>query len=716
MRQVLIRRGAVEVAEVPAPGVRPGAVLVRVAYSAISAGTESAWAASLAEPLWRRVLRDPGTVRRAWRRVRAQGLRATADAVRASRDVGHPSGYSCAGRVVAVGDGVEDLRPGDAVACAGAQFAHHAEVVCVPRNLVAAVPTGCSLRDAAAGTLGAIALQGVRRAEPALGETAVVIGLGGLGLLSVQLLRAAGARVAAVDLDPRRVGVAAALGAEWAVRARRDEADVDGADPVTAVVEATGGAGADLVLVAAATPSDRPMLEAMHMARKKGRVVIVGDVGLALAREPFYLRELDLRISTSYGPGRYDSSYEDEGLDYPYAYVRWTENRNLGEFLRLVAVGTVRLDPLVDSVRPVVEAPAAFAALSGAEPRPLLSLLRYDAPDGGPGGRTVERAAKPAAAGTVRLALVGAGEFARGVLLPAIQATPGLACTAVAARQGHVAEETARACGAALATTDVAALLARPDVDAVCLATRHDSHADLVAAAAAARKAIWCEKPLALDEAGLGRAVDAVRAAGVPLVVGFNRRFAPHVAALAERLAGRRGPCTMVYRVNAGRLPAGHWALGPEGGGRAVGEACHMVDLLTALAGGVPRLAGVAAGRPAVPPAEEFAASLEFPDGSVATLVYTALGHAAAGKEWLEVHAGGRTYVLDDFRSLHVDGRRVGPRLGAPDKGHRVAVARFVACCRGEAPPPADLDTLAAVTRVTFAIRDALAGARAPGA
>lgn len=716
MKQVLIRRGKVTTEEVPAPTVRPGTVCVAVGFSAISTGTETAGLSAAAVPLWKQALRDPSKIRKAWRRIRKTGFAATARTIQAARDSAQATGYSCAGVVTAVGEGVDDLAVGDRVACAGAQYAHHAEVVCVPRNLVARVPDGCTLEQAATTTLGAIAMQGVRRANCALGEIAVVVGLGGLGQIIVQMLAAAGARVAAIDLDPRRVELAKTLGAEWGIVPQQATDDAPGIDSVQEVLTVTDGAGADVVLIAAATKSDQPMLDAMQMARRKGKVVIVGDVGLKLQREPFYVRELDVLISTSYGPGRYDVSYEEEGLDYPYAYVRWTENRNMAEYLRLVAAGTVKLDDMIESVRPIGEAADAFAALQGAGPRPLLALLQYDTEAAKSAAAVHTVPLKPTGSGgPVKLGVIGAGAFAKSMLLPALRDASDVEIVTLMARRGHAAQDTARQFGAGRAGTEVSEVLGAADVNAVLIATRHDSHAGLIAQAAEAGKAIWCEKPVAMTEEGLAKAIAAVRKANVPLMIGFNRPFAPHLQQLRASLADRHGPLTIIYRVNAGRLPADHWTLGPEGGGRAVGEACHMVDCLTALTGSPMTAMQAVAGRPSAPPAEDVIASFEYQDGSTATLVYTASGSSEVGKEWIEVHCDGHTYRVDDFRRLEVDGKTVGPVLNAPDKGHAAALARFAELVQGKAAAPVSLESLEATTRATFRMRDALAQRPADG-
>lgn len=368
MKQVLIRQGRAVVEEVPAPLVEPGTVLVRVDHSCISVGTEMSGVRASGTPLWKKALRQPEKVRRVARLALSEGVSRARQAVEGQLGQAAPTGYSAAGTVLEVGEGIDDLLPGDRVACAGAQHAHHAGIVRVPRNLVVPVPDGVGFPAASTATLGAIALQGVRRATPTLGETFVVVGLGILGQLTAQLLRANGCRVVGTDLDRARIALAASLGMEAGVHP-------DDGDDVEQVARLTDGIGADGVIVTAASPSDAILATAFRMCRRKGRVVLVGDVGLHLDRADLYPKELDFLVSTSYGPGRYDRNYEERGLDYPVGYVRWTENRNLAEYLRLLAEGRVRVEPLVERVYPVAEAAEAYAALDAPGPRPLAVLL-----------------------------------------------------------------------------------------------------------------------------------------------------------------------------------------------------------------------------------------------------------------------------------------------------------------------------------------------------
>lgn len=711
MKQVLLKQGGVAVEEVPAPQVAAGAVLVRAAFSCVSVGTEMSGVKASNVPLWKRALERPDQVRRVARMVATQGLARTRDVVRQRLAQSFPIGYSLAGTVIEVGDGVDDLAPGDRVACAGAQSAHHAEIVCVPRNLVVPLPDGLDLAEASTVTLGAIALQGVRRAEPTLGETFVVIGLGVIGQITAQILKANGLRVIGADLDPARIDQALSAGMDVALAPGDDEGEAQ-------VARLTGGVGADGVIVTAASPSNAIIATAFHMCRRKGRVVLVGDVGLDIDRADIYAKELDFRISTSYGPGRYDRTYEEAGLDYPVGYVRWTENRNMQAYLDLLAAGRVSVGGMLGARYPVDDAPAAYAQLENAAERPLTALLTYagGAADAARARRIAGTAARPAHDGAVRLALVGAGGFARSTHLPIVRANPdAYALHAVCSRQGHNASAVAAEHGAAYATTDYDEVLADAATDAVLITTRHDLHGPMVLAALEAGKHVLVEKPLCLtrDELAAIEAFYADGAEGKPvLLTGFNRRFSPYVRGIVEATAGRSNPMIIDYRVNAGHFPADTWVHGPEGGGRNRGEACHFYDLFVALTGAAPRKVTAASLRPSTAhyrADDNFVATIAFDDGSVATLTYTALGDASFPKERFEVFADGKVHAVDDFTRLETFGGR-GPKLttSVADKGHREELLAFAHTLKEGGDWPIPLWQQLAATRIALDVEDQL--------
>ena len=695
MKQVLLGQGGVRVEEVPAPQVEPGTVLVRVGHSCISVGTEMSGVRESNLPLWKRAMRRPAQVKRLVEVVATEGVARARALVETRLAALHPTGYSASGTVIEVGAGIDDFAPGDRVACAGAQSAHHAEVVRVPRNLVVAVPGDLGEDVASTVTLGAIALQGVRRAQPTLGETFIVIGLGLLGQLTQQILQANGCAVIGIDLDRHRIDRARVNGLAVGVHP-------DDGDAVEQVMRLTGGVGADGVILTAATPSSEPVSQAFRMCRRKARVVVVGDIGLALERADIYAKELDFLMSTSYGPGRYDRTYEEAGLDYPLAYVRWTENRNMGAYLKLLADGKLRIDGLLDGVYPLDKAGEAYAALGreggGVGEKPLALLLAYPAdkePD--PGRRVGNPAAKSGRDGALRIALIGPGGFAMSAYVPVLQGAPdAYSIRAVVARQGHSAVSAARQVGAAYASTDFAEVLADPEVDAVMITTRHDLHGPMVLRALEAGKHVMVEKPLCLTRTEL----DAIAAfyeaggGGPLLMTGFNRRFSPFAAAAAEVLAGRSNPMIVDYRVNAGHIPLDNWVHGPEGGGRNLGEACHFYDLFTFLTGSQAEDISAHAIRPATAhyvASDNFVATVSFADGSVATLTYTALGAREHPKERVDIYADGKVLSIDDYCRFAVDGaRHRGIDLKHADKGHRAELLAFAEAARkgGDWPIP----------------------------
>jgi predicted dehydrogenase/threonine dehydrogenase-like Zn-dependent dehydrogenase len=677
MQQVLIQQGQVSVERVPAPVAEAGTILVRVDHSCISVGTEMSGIRSAAVPLWKRAMAKPRHVVKAAQLVAREGLSEARRTVRQLTSPVQPIGYSVAGLVIEVGEGVDGFRPGDRVACGGSQYAYHAEVVRVPVNLAVPVPDQVPLAEASTVTLGAIALQGVRRAAPTLGESFVVIGLGILGQLTAQLLRANGCRVIGVDLDRERIAAARALGMDAGVH------PADGED-VEQVKRLTDGIGADGVIITAATPDDAVVSAAFGMCRKKGRVVLVGDVGLHLNRADFYEKELDFLISSSYGPGRYDRRYEEEGLDYPVGYVRWTENRNLGEYLRMLADGRVKVAPLISAVFPVESAPEAYAALEQPGTRPLLALLSYGSAGGTPTERRVANpAASPAGAGKLRLALVGAGNFARAVHLPLLQKlADDYHLAAIASRTGHSAATLAKEYGAGYSTTEWREVLADPQVDAVLIATRHDVHATMALEALAAGKHVMLEKPLALS-ADEVRSIEAFFAGDAPrpiLLTGFNRRFSPHLRRVQELVAGRTGPLMVSYRMNAGYVPLDAWVHGAEGGGRNLGEACHVYDVFGYLTGARVVAVHAAAARPATrhySSRDNFVATVSYDDGSVCTLTYTALGSREHPKERMDVYVDGKVISLDDYRTVSVVGGGAGLATRRTEKGQLEELRAF---------------------------------------
>lgn len=702
------RSGELDVVDVPVPALRDGGVLVANAYSLISAGTERNTVTTAKKSLVGKARSRPDLVKRVLEVARREGLLETYRMVRNKLDTPIPLGYSCAGFVAAVADDVDALRVGDRVACAGTGYASHSEIVFAPQNLVARVPDGVPLDAAAYTTLGAIALQGVRQASVTLGDRVAVIGLGLLGQLTVQILKAAGCRVLAVDLADDLVAMARKGGADLALNRA--------ADVERAAATFTDGWGVDRVIVTASTRSADPVELAGAVAREKGIVVVVGDVDLAVPRETYYRKELDLRLSRSYGPGRYDPGYEERGIDYPLPYVRWTEGRNLASFLGLVADGKIDHGLLTTHRFAFEDAGRAYRLVTGEDDaRSVGILLRYrDQP-----AEALARAAitlQAAQAGGVGVSFIGAGSFAQNFLLPKL---PPASLRCVVTATGLAARSVARKFGFRDAATDPEAALADPGTRALIVATRHDSHADLVVRGLHAGKYVLVEKPLALTPAGLERVRAAVREVGTGrLMVGFNRRFAPAAVAARDALRDRTGPLSLHYRVNAGALPRDHWLHDPVvGGGRILGEACHFVDFAVFLTEERIRRVFATSLRSGdeTSDRENVAITLEFSGGSVATIHYLANGDRAVAKEWIEVFSDGRIVQIDDFASatLFHDQRRTRLRLDGKGRGYREELAAFLARVQaGEHLPVSDEDAFH-VTEACFAVLESLRGGEA---
>jgi predicted dehydrogenase/threonine dehydrogenase-like Zn-dependent dehydrogenase len=606
-------------------------------------------------PLYQRALKQPENVKRVLDAMRDQGVKRTVDRITGKLSAGSATGYSAAGHIVEIGSEVEGFSIGDRVACAGAGIANHAELIDVPVNLAARIPDALETGPASTVTLGAIALQGVRRAQPTLGETFVVVGLGVLGQLTAQMLCANGCRVIGVDLDPRRMQLALENGMDVAVNPGIE-------NYVDRVMKLTDGIGADGVVITAATESNVVISEAMQSCRKKGRVILVGDVGLNLNRADFYKKELDFLISSSYGPGRYDPFYEEGGQDYPLAYVRWTENRNMQAYLGLLAEEKVRLSNLCDRPFPVDEAANAYDALKGDGDKPLLVLLEYPERDGQRATRVPLRPAK-AVSDKVRVGLAGASSFAQGMHLPnMVKLRDKFSLHAVMSRTGSNARAVATQYEASVCTTDYSDLLNDPLIDLVMVTTRHDLHGSMTLQALRSGKNVFVEKPLTLTRQDIDdiRAFYSERPDGPLLMVGFNRRFSPAIQRIKRILEDRTTPIIANYRMNAGFIPIDHWVHGPEGGGRNIGEACHIYDLFIFLIGST-AIEQVSAH--AISPNSQqwrrndnFVATLKFSDGSVCSLTYTAMGDKSYPKERLEIFADGKVIVMDDYKSVTVNG------------------------------------------------------------
>ena len=706
MKQVLQNRktGKPFVGEVPVPALQRGRVLVRTVASLISAGTERASVELVSKGLLQEARQRPDLVKAVVAKVKNEGLLNTFASVRDKMAASQSLGYSAAGIVTAVADDVTEFHIGDRVACAGVGFASHAEVLSVPKNLCVHLPEDVSFEAGAFGTLGAIALQGVRLAEPTLGESVVVIGLGLVGQLTVQLLKANGCRVFGLDLDPARVSLAMELGADRAV--------VSGEEAASEIDKWTRGRGADAVLITAATDSNEPVELAARVSRLKGRVIVVGMTGLDIPRQPFFSRELKLVISMSYGPGRYDPEYEERGHDYPLPYVRWTEKRNIESFLELVGDKRVNVDRLTTHRFSIDEAERAYNLISAESTEPYLGvLLNYD-----PEREIVRRVPLNAtrADKAITLGVIGAGGYVPAMLLPHFK-SEGVDFRSIATASGISAHDVGKRFGFAEAVSSADEVLDDPRINLVVVGTRHDSHADLARRALERNKNVFVEKPLALDDDQLDRVLEAAANSTGRLMVGFNRRFSP----LAQRArdffaAALNSPLSMLYRVNAGRIPKEHWTQDAvEGGGRIVGEVCHFIDLMQFLTASPPISVfaeSVSAKSDKTVDADSVFITLRFADGSNGCIAYLGEGDKSLPKERLEIFGGSRSFVLDDFRraTLHKDGREEQVTMKSQDKGQQKQVKRVCACVLQGTPAPISIDELAATTRATFRVLDSL--------
>jgi predicted dehydrogenase/threonine dehydrogenase-like Zn-dependent dehydrogenase len=704
MKQILqnLRTGATEIVDVPSPASVPGHVLIRSQFSLISLGTEKMLVDFARAGWFEKARQQPEKVRMVMDKIRTDGVAPTLAAVFNKLEQPIALGYCNVGVVLEVGAGVNAFAPGDRVVSNG----KHAEIVRVPANLCTKVPAAVATESAAFTVLGAIGLQGVRLVQPTLGETVVVTGLGLVGLLTVQLLRAHGCRVLGIDFDAHKLALAKSFGAEVVDLAA-------GQDPVATARTFSRGRGVDAVIITASTTSNEPVHQAAVMCRQRGRIVLVGVTGLELSRADFYEKELSFQVSCSYGPGRYHSNYEEKGLDYPIGFVRWTEQRNFEAVLDMMAEAKLDVSPLISHRFPVEHADQAYSVV--AERKDALGiLLEYPTPESASDGElrkaTIElpRSETPRA-GALAAALIGSGNYGASVLAPAFKAA-GVALDTVVSSAGVSSLHAARKHGFRKASTSVEAAI-EGTADIMVIATRHDSHARLVQQALAANKHVFVEKPLALTIAELEQVAAAYTGERL-LMVGFNRRFAPHVQRMKQLLASVSEPVAIAMTINAGAIDAGHWTQDPlVGGGRILGEGCHFIDLARFLAGSpIAGFDATALSLTSSAPPDSVAITLRFANGSIATINYLANGHKAVPKERVEVFAGGRILQLNNYRTLTGFGWRGFTRMKGwrQDKGQKACVAAFVNAVKVGGPAPIAFDELIETSRVTIEIAESL--------
>ena len=693
--------------DVPCPACGPHRVLVRNASSLISAGTERAKVDLAQKSLIAKARSRPDQVKQVLDKVRRDGVLQTYQTVKTRLEEQSPIGYSSAGTVLAVGELVADVSVGDRVACAGAEYANHAEIVSVPANLCVPVPDRADLAWAAYATVGAIALQGIRQADITLGDNVAVIGLGLLGQLAAQMLKGAGCVVAAVDLDERKCELATSLGAD---AAWTDES----ASIVQRGLALTKGRGFDAVLITAGTSSSGPVELAGELARDRGTVVVVGDVGMQVPRKPYYEKELSLKLARSYGPGRYDPLYEEAGIDYPVGYVRWTERRNLEEFLRLVERGVVRTERLTTHRFKVDDAAQAYECVQGKTGELVVGvLLEYPKRPLDQGTLELRPKSLPRRDDAVGLSFVGAGNFATATLLPALARDERAQLRGIVTASGLSAADVGYRKGFSYAAGSLDEILVDAETDAVIIASRHNLHAEQVVGALGAGKTTFVEKPLCVTQPELEQVVEAWRDSKADAMVGFNRRFSPLSLAVKHDLVDRAGPAAIVCRVNAGRIPATHWTQQLEqGGGRIVGELCHFVDLCCYLAGSPPSKVMAMAARADVPLAlrDTLSVTMSYANGSIASLTYAANGDTAFPKERIEVFCEGGVWAIDDFRVLTkvVAGKKSEKRLSGADKGHRNEMKAFLDLVQGTPSWILTFEDCVVSTAATFAVIESL--------
>ena len=705
MKQIIINQGNITVKEVPAPSLEKGKILVKVVNSCISSGTELSGIKSSGIPLWRRAINDPFKAVDFVTKTIQNGISESKNTIENVLQSDMPIGYSNSGNVIAVGEGVTNVKIGDRVACAGAQCAFHAEIVSVPNNLFVKIPKNVSFADSSTVALGAIALQGVRRIEPTLGEFIVVVGLGVLGQLTVQLLKANGCTVAGIDPNTKRLEIALANGMDFAIQE----------DLVSNLHKLTDGNGVDGVIITAATNSETVIHEAFQMCRKKARVILVGSVPLNIDRNDIYVKELDFKISTSYGPGRYDEKFEEKGLSYPIGYVRWTETRNMHAYLNLIESNQLKLDLIKSNVFAIEDVVSAYDSLNQSPP-PLLTLFKYS-------DNIIEnentiyyhKSKIQSNGGKLRFALIGAGNYAKNIHLPNLKKNLDKAqLYAVCSRTGHNASDVAKRYNANYSTTSFDKILSDNDIDAVIITTRHNQHANLALQALKSGKHVLVEKPLALTSVEIEEISQFYKENpdGPVLLTGFNRRFSPHITKIKKILSSRINPLIINYQMNAGHIPNDSWVHGEEGGGRNRGEACHIYDLFTFLTDAKIINTSVNSLAPKTQfyrNDDNFVATFSFEDGSVANLVYTSLGHKDFSKEIMNIYCDGKVISVDNYKKLDISGMpNISSKTKLSEKGQPQLLCNFIDTCLSSKNWPIELWEQIQVTKMAIDVEKKL--------
>jgi len=655
MKQILVKQGQAILSDIPAPVVSDNSVLVKVSYSCISAGTEMIGVAESDKSIVKKAMEQPEKVKKALNMFKNQGVDAIIGKLK-DMESPKPTGYSAAGVVIGLGKNVQDLKIGDRVACAGAGLANHAEYIDVPRSLVMRVPETLTLDLASTVTLGGIAIQGVRRADLRLGEMVAVIGMGILGQLSVQMLKASGCKVIGIDIDERRLSVARETGCDYVINSSKYSV-------IKEVEKITEGYGVDAAIITASANSNEVLSQAFNICRKKGKVVLVGVVGNEYKRDDMYKKELDFIISTSYGPGRYDPSYEEKCIDYPYAYVRWTENRNMEEYLRLAAENKINLKPLIERVYEIEKAPQAYEELKNPQNKPLIVLLKYNEEQQEVKRTVIIKDESFKKDEKINVAVIGASGFAKSMHLPNLKKLSDIYnIYAVMSRTGTNAKATAEQYGAKYATTDYNEILKDSHVDMVLICTRHNLHADMAIQAMKKGKAVFVEKPMALNKEEMQEVLKTIEETKVPYIVGFNRRFSKYAVECKRHLKSRINPIIINYQMNAGYIPLDHWVHTEEGGGRIIGEGCHIFDLFNYFTDSKVvsiSVDSINARSKNISQRDNLVAIIKYEDGSLCTLTYTSLGNNSYPKEFCQIYYDGKTITIDDYKKINGYGIKI---------------------------------------------------------
>lgn len=704
MKQIFLhlKTGQIELAEIPTPALMAGGVLVKNSFSLISAGTERSVIELGQKNLIEKAQARPDLVHQVINKIKTDGLVPTLKAVRQKMDDYLPLGYSSAGEVMAVGEAVKEFRIGDRVACAGGNYASHAEIVFIPKNLCAKIPDNVSWPEAAFATVAAIALEGIRNLNLTHGEKVGVIGLGLIGQLTVQFLKAYGHPVIGFDINEQQIKKAKEMGLDRGVIIGRD-------DSLEIAKSFTENAGLDAVVVTAATKSDEPIILAGELARKRGKISIVGDVPINIPRKIYYEKELQTIISCSYGPGRYDKNYEEKGIDYPFAYARWTEKRNLEEALRLMADKKINIKPLITHVFEFDKSLEAYnLILNNSKKEEIIGVLLKYPPETKIEPKIIykEISKKYQSKNHLNIGLIGIGNFAKSIILPSLKKITNITLLAAADNNGKKAEDVIKKCGGKYATTDYHQIINDPEIDLVIVATRHGSHAKIVIEALENNKNVHVEKPLCLSEDELKKIIEIEQKSKGRLMVGFNRRFAP-LTLKTKEIFKNISPLLVLCRVNAGFISGESWVHdSTEGGGRIIGEACHFIDLCQFLINSEPTrvfatsipLGGT------IQTEDNFSITLDFKNGSRATIIYTSLGPKLLPKEYIEVFGGNKTVVINNFKNgiIYEQNKQKKIRGFGQDKGHAHEFKVFVETIQQGKPSPIPFKEIVLSTQATF--------------